>query len=51
MDYRDTFVSQQDAERMARREQAKAMRAMFRNMRIWLSRRFVGGFARPGAAH
>lgn len=47
----DNTVNPLAAERMARREQAKAMRALFAQVQTWLSRRFVGGTARTGVAH
>ena len=46
-----TFIAQHEAERMARREQAKAVHALFASLAARLFRRRSGGLAQPGAAH
>ena len=51
MNLADNVVSQHEAERLARREQAKAMRALFARIGRWIARRPVGGSATTSAAH
>lgn len=51
MNLADNVVSQHEAERLARREQAKAMRALFVRIGRWIARRPVGGSATTSAAH
>jgi len=51
MNLADNIVSQHEAERIARREQAKAMRALFVRIGRWLARRPISGSATASAAH
>jgi hypothetical protein len=51
MDMGNTIVGPMEAERMARREQTKAMRQLYRDGRDWVTRRLDSGLHRSGAVH